>query len=140
LALDIKAIDIMVDLSRARVLVVEDEWEIADFVVKGLREEGFSVEHAPDGLVGMRQIDTQTWDIILLDWGLPGESGMSLLKRLRNRGVKTPVIFLTARDAVPDRVKGLDAGADDYLCKPFAFEELLARVNVLIRRGSDETK
>ena len=128
----------MPDLSRARVLVVEDEWEIADFVVKGLREEGFSVEHAPDGLVGMRQIDTQTWDIILLDWGLPGESGMSLLKRLRNRGVKTPVIFLTARDAVPDRVKGLDAGADDYLCKPFAFEELLARVKVLIRRGPDE--
>ncbi|MCH8921807.1 MAG: response regulator [Planctomycetes bacterium] len=130
----------MADLSRARVLVVEDEWEIADFVVKGLREEGFSVEHAPDGLVGMRQIDTQTWDIILLDWGLPGESGMSLLKRLRNRGLTTPVIFLTARDAVPDRVKGLEAGADDYLCKPFAFEELLARVKVLIRRGSGEER
>ena len=128
----------MVDSSRARVLVVEDEWEIADFVVKGLREEGFSVEHAPDGLVGMRQIDTQTWDIILLDWGLPGESGMSLLKRLRSRGLKTPVIFLTARDAVPDRVKGLEAGADDYLCKPFAFEELLARVRVLIRRQTGE--
>lgn len=121
-------------------MVVEDEWEIADFVVKGLREEGFSVEHAPDGLVGMRQIDTQTWDIILLDWGLPGESGMSLLKRLRSRGLKTPVIFLTARDAVPDRVKGLEAGADDYLCKPFAFEELLARVRVLIRRGSGEER
>lgn len=130
----------MVDSSRARVLVVEDEWEIADFVVKGLREEGFSVEHAPDGLVGMRQIDTQTWDIILLDWGLPGESGMSLLKRLRSRGLTTPVIFLTARDAVPDRVKGLEAGADDYLCKPFAFEELLARVRVLIRRGSGEER
>ncbi len=128
----------MVDSSRARVLVVEDEWEIADFVVKGLREEGFSVEHAPDGLVGMRQIDTQTWDIILLDWGLPGESGMSLLKRLRSRGLKTPVIFLTARDAVPDRVKGLEAGADDYLCKPFAFEELLARVRALIRRQTGE--
>ena len=130
----------MVDSSRARILVVEDEWEIADFVVRGLREEGFSVEHAPDGLMGMRQIDTQTWDIILLDWGLPGESGMSLLKRLRSRGLTTPVIFLTARDAVPDRVKGLEAGADDYLCKPFAFEELLARVRVLIRRGSGDAK
>jgi len=128
----------MANSSKKRVLLVEDEWEIADFVVRGLREEGFQVEHAPDGLMGMHQIDAQTWDVILLDWGLPGENGMALLKRLRSRGMETPVIFLTARDSVPDRVKGLNAGADDYLCKPFAFEELLARIRGLIRRAGGE--
>jgi DNA-binding response OmpR family regulator len=128
----------MANSSKKRVLLVEDEWEIADFVVRGLREEGFHVEHAPDGLMGMHQIDAQAWDVILLDWGLPGENGMALLKRLRSRGMETPVIFLTARDSVPDRVKGLNAGADDYLCKPFAFEELLARIRGLIRRAKGE--
>ena len=117
-----------------RILVVEDEWEIADFVVRGLREEGYCVEHVADGLHGWRAMETQSWDVVLLDWNLPGETGLSLLERLRHRGDTTPVLFLTARDAVSDRVRGLNKGADDYLCKPFAFSELLARVRALCRR------
>jgi two-component system, OmpR family, copper resistance phosphate regulon response regulator CusR len=117
-----------------RILVIEDEAEIADFLVRGLREEGFIVEHAADGESAWHALLTGSWDLILLDWWLPAEDGLSLLRRFRagNRG--TPVLFLTARDAVSDRVRGLDSGADDYLCKPFAFEELLARLRALIRR------
>lgn len=117
-----------------RILVVEDEVEIADFVVRGLREEGFTVEHAPDGHDGWRRLSTESWDVILLDWWLPGVEGLQLLERFRQGGGTAPVLFLTARDAVSDRVRGLDGGADDYLCKPFAFEELLARVRSLARR------
>jgi two-component system, OmpR family, copper resistance phosphate regulon response regulator CusR len=117
-----------------RILVVEDESEIADFVVRGLREEGFTVEHAPDGHDGWHRLSTESWDVILLDWWLPGVEGLQLLERFRQGGGTTPVLFLTARDAVSDRVRGLDGGADDYLCKPFAFEELLARVRSLSRR------
>jgi two-component system copper resistance phosphate regulon response regulator CusR len=117
-----------------RLLVVEDEEQIADFLVRGLREEGFTVEHAGDGDAAWHAMRTSTWDVILLDWWLPGPDGVTLLKRLRQEGRTTPVLFLTARDAVSDRVRGLDAGADDYLCKPFAFEELLARVRALARR------
>jgi two-component system copper resistance phosphate regulon response regulator CusR len=117
-----------------RLLVVEDEAEIADFVVRGLREEGYTVEHAPDGLDGWHRLSTESWDAILLDWWLPGVDGLTLLGRFRQGGGTAPVLFLTARDAVSDRVRGLDGGADDYLCKPFAFEELLARVRSLIRR------
>lgn len=117
-----------------RVLVVEDEDEIADFLVRGLREEGFTVERSADGNDGLHRISTEVWDVILLDWWLPGVDGLTLLQRYRQAGVTTPVLFLTARDAIPDRVRGLDGGADDYLCKPFAFEELLARVRALIRR------
>ncbi|MDY3558165.1 response regulator transcription factor [Gemmata sp. JC673] len=117
-----------------RILVVEDEVEIADFVVRGLREEGFTVEHSPDGLDGWHRLSTESWDVILLDWWLPGVEGLALLERFRQVGGAAPVLFLTARDAISDRVRGLDGGADDYLCKPFAFEELLARVRSLSRR------
>src|SRR5215471_4987827 len=117
-----------------RILIVEDEPELADFVIRGLREEGFVVEHAPDGDLGSSAMRTGTWDLIVLDWWLPGEDGLSVLKRYRQAGGMTPVLFLTARDAVADRVRGLDAGADDYLCKPFAFDELIARVRALVRR------
>jgi two-component system copper resistance phosphate regulon response regulator CusR len=117
-----------------RVLVIEDEAPIADFVVRGLREEGFSVGQAADGAGAWHELQSAHWDVVLLDWWLPGEDGLSLLRRFRQRDPATPVLFLTARDAVSDRVRGLDAGADDYLCKPFAFEELLARVRALARR------
>jgi two-component system copper resistance phosphate regulon response regulator CusR len=116
------------------ILLIEDEAEIADALLRGLREEGYTVEHAADGTDGWHRLRTQTWDAVLLDWWLPGQDGLALLRRFRQEGGTAPVLFLTARDAVSDRVRGLDAGADDYLCKPFAFEELLARVRALGRR------
>jgi two-component system copper resistance phosphate regulon response regulator CusR len=117
-----------------RILIVEDEAELADFVIRGLREEGFIVEHVVDGELARDAMRLATWDLIVLDWWLPGEDGLSVLRRFRQSGGTTPVLFLTARDAVADRVRGLDGGADDYLCKPFAFDELLARVRALVRR------
>ncbi len=117
-----------------RILVVEDESAIADFIVRGLREEGYTVEHAADGAAAWHLLQSGTWDVVLLDWWLPAVDRLTLLRRLRAKDRTTPVLFLTARDAVSDRVRGLDAGADDYLCKPFAFEELLARVRALARR------
>lgn len=122
-----------------RVLVVEDETEIADFLIRGLREEGFTVEHAADGQDAWHRFTSETWDVILLDCWLPGIDGLTLLERYRQSGGTTPILFLTARDAVSDRVRGLDSGADDYLCKPFAFEELLARVRALVRRPDRRT-
>ena len=122
-----------------RILVIEDEPEIADFVVRGLREEGFTVERAADRDEAWHGLQTRTWDVVLLDWWLPGADGLALLRRFRQSGATTPVLFLTARDAVSDRVRGLDSGADDYLCKPFAFEELLARVRALARRPTAST-
>ena len=116
------------------VLVIEDEDEIADFVVRGLSEEGFTVERAQDGNEGWRLLQLKSWGVILLDWWLPGLDGIALLRRFRKVNSSTPVLFLTARDAVSDRVRGLESGADDYLCKPFAFDELLARIRVLQRR------
>jgi DNA-binding response OmpR family regulator len=106
----------------SHILVVEDEARIADFLVRGLREEGYQVEHAADGLAGWMALQRGEWDLVLLDWWLPGEDGIDLLRRFRQKSRTTPVLFLTARDAVPERVTGLDAGADDYLCKPFAFD------------------
>jgi two-component system copper resistance phosphate regulon response regulator CusR len=117
-----------------RILIVEDEAELADFVVRGLREEGFVVAHAPDGEQGWEAMQYGEWDLIVLDWWLPGEDGLTVLRRFRQSGGVVPVLFLTARDAVADRVRGLDGGADDYLCKPFAFDELLARIRALVRR------
>jgi two-component system copper resistance phosphate regulon response regulator CusR len=121
-----------------RILVIEDEQEIADFVIRGLREEGFVVEHASDGDAAWHAMRNGSWDVILLDWWLPGPDGLTLLRRFRQAGDETPILFLTARDAVSDLVKGLDSGADDYVCKPFIFEELLARVRALGRRRSAE--
>jgi DNA-binding response OmpR family regulator len=117
-----------------RILVVEDEAAIADFLVRGLTEEGFVVAHAADGREGWSALRAGGWDLVLLDWWLPDTDGLTLLQRFRQADRRTPVLFLTARDAVTDRVQGLDGGADDYLCKPFAFDELLARVRALLRR------
>src|SRR4051812_13722532 len=121
-----------------RILVIEDEQEIADFVIRGLREEGFIVEHAADGDAAWHAMQAGSWDVILLDWWLPGPDGLTLLRRFRQAGHETPILFLTARGAVSDLVKGLDSGADDYVSKPFVFEELGARVRVLGRRRSAE--
>ncbi len=117
-----------------RVLVVEDEEEIADFLVRGLREEGYTVEHVSDGESAEHALAKSEWDLALLDWSLPDLDGLTVLRRHRASGGDVPVLFLTAKDSVFDRVRGLDAGADDYVCKPFAFEELLARIRALVRR------
>jgi DNA-binding response OmpR family regulator len=117
-----------------RILVVEDEMDLADFVVRGLREEGFAVEHAPDGKRAWEAMRAAGWDLIILDWWLPDEDGLDVVRRYRESGATVPVLFVTARDSVADRVRGLDGGADDYLCKPFAFDELLARIRALLRR------
>src|SRR5262245_42727986 len=122
-----------------RILLIEDEPALADFLVRGLREEGFTVEHAADGESGWHALRGAPWDVVLLDWRLPGPDGLELLGRLREAGRDTPVLFLTARDAVSDRVRGLNAGADDYLCKPFVFEELLARIRALLRRNEPKS-
>ena len=119
----------------SRILVVEDEANIAEYLVIGLREEGYTVQHAADGITAWQLLKEEAWDLVLLDWSLPGIDGLELLRRLRERDRRMPVLFLTARDEVQFRVLGLDSGADDYLCKPFDFEELLARVRALIRRG-----
>ena len=121
-----------------RILVIEDEDEIADFLVRGLREEGFTVERAEDGKVGWHYLQAGGWDVVVLDWWLPVTDGLQLLKRYRQQDQVTPVL-LTAKDAVSDRVQGLDNGANDYLCKPFAFEELLARVRALVRSHGQPT-
>jgi DNA-binding response OmpR family regulator len=117
-----------------RILVVEDDEAIADSLVRGLGEEGYEVEHAPEGEAARIALHERSWDLIILDWWLPGPDGLSVLRRYRQAGGEAPVLFLTARDAVSDRVRGLDAGADDYLCKPFDFDELAARVRALVRR------
>jgi two-component system copper resistance phosphate regulon response regulator CusR len=117
-----------------RILVVEDDASIADFLVRGLQEEGYGVSHAADGDEGRRRLQTESWDVVLLDCWLPKTDGLTVLRQFRQEGGVAPVLLLTARDAVADRVRGLDSGADDYLCKPFAFAELLARIRSLARR------
>lgn len=117
-----------------RLLLVEDEKPFGEFVRKGLRENGYSVDWVTDGEEAAAFGRTESFDVILLDVLLPKQSGFQVLRDLRAAGVKTPVIILTARDSVEDRVTGLDLGADDYLVKPFAFDELLARLRALQRR------
>jgi DNA-binding response OmpR family regulator len=118
-----------------RVLVVEDEPKVANAVREGLEGERYEVvvEHTGEG--AFFRLNTDTFDVILLDLTLPGRDGLEILRTLRERGVDTPVLVLTARDSLEDRVTGLDTGADDYLVKPFAFEEMLARIRALVRRG-----
>ncbi|HBR18409.1 MAG: DNA-binding response regulator [Deltaproteobacteria bacterium RIFCSPLOWO2_12_FULL_43_16] len=117
-----------------RILVVEDEKKVAGFIKKGLEEESYAVDVAYDGVEGEYLAATNEYDVVILDIMLPKKSGVDVVKDLRIKGIKIPVLLLTARDAVEDKVKGLDSGADDYLSKPFAFEELLARVRALMRR------
>ena len=117
-----------------RILVVEDEKKIAGFVKRGLKEEGYAVDVAADGDEGYELASVNDYDLIILDIMLPKCDGVTLCKKLRSDKVDTPVIMLTAKTSVQDKVTGLDAGANDYLTKPFAFEELLARMRVLLRR------
>ena len=119
-----------------RVLLVEDDSTIADFVAKGLREAGFVVDVAGDGRAGLAQALAGGFDAAIVDVMLPHLDGLALIDALRARGVRTPVLILSARRSVDDRVRGLQAGGDDYLTKPFAFAELLARVQALIRRAT----
>lgn len=121
-----------------RILIVEDEVKVARFLERGLREEGFIVEVAADGMEGAAKALGGSHDLIILDVMLPERDGFSVLGELRAAGIKARVLMLTARDGVQDRVHGLDLGADDYLVKPFAFAELLARVRALLRRGPAE--
>jgi two-component system, OmpR family, copper resistance phosphate regulon response regulator CusR len=119
-----------------RLLVVEDEAKLAQYLLKGLSENGHVVDVARDGIEGRHLATGGEYDLVLLDLMLPGVDGFGVLKALREAGKRTPVLMLTARDKVEDRVRGLEQGADDYLVKPFAFSELLARVGALLRRGS----
>jgi two-component system, OmpR family, response regulator len=119
-----------------RILVVEDDSKIASFIVKGLKQSGFIVDHAADGEAGLLRARTQSYDALVLDLMLPQLDGLSVLRRLREEGIRAPVIILSARASVDDRILGLQAGGDDYLTKPFAFSELLARLQALIRRAT----
>ena len=118
-----------------RILLIEDDRKAAALLARGLREEGFVIDVAYSAEEGDQQIALAEHDLIVLDWMLPGKDGAALCRELRSRGVHTPILMLTARDALGDRVAGLNMGADDYLTKPFAFEELLARVRALLRRS-----
>ena len=118
-----------------RVLVVEDELKVANALREGLEGERFEVVVERTGEGAFFRVNTESFEVILLDLTLPGRDGLEILQALRQRGVKTPVLVLTARDSLQDRVTGLDTGADDYLIKPFAFAELLARIRALVRRG-----
>ncbi len=123
-----------------RILVVEDEKKVASFIKKGLEEDYYSVDIALDGREGARLALSEEYDLIILDIMLPFKDGISILKDIRTENISTPVLMLTAKDNVSDKVLGLDSGADDYLAKPFAFDELLARVRALLRRNSTEKK
>jgi two-component system, OmpR family, response regulator len=119
-----------------RVLIVEDDLTIAGFLMKGFKEAGFAVDHASDGETGLHLATTEPYDVAIVDLMLPRLDGLSLIQHMRERKVRTPVIILSAKHTVDDRVKGLQTGGDDYLTKPFAFPELMARVQALIRRAS----
>lgn len=117
-----------------KVLIVEDEHKIADSIQKGLKQEGFSVDKAYDGETGYDLASTEDYDVIVLDWMMPFLSGIEILAKLRHEDINTPILMLTARSQVGDKVTGLDSGADDYLAKPFDFSELVARIKALGRR------
>jgi two-component system, OmpR family, response regulator len=119
-----------------RVLVIEDETKVASFISRGLEEEGYTVEVAYDGKEGLDLLRSKDYDLVLLDLMIPHIDGLEVLKSARESGVKTPVLILTAKSAKEDVVRGLDTGSDDYLTKPFSFDELLARMRALIRRGN----
>ncbi|MBN2309870.1 MAG: response regulator transcription factor [Candidatus Hydrogenedentes bacterium] len=119
-----------------RALLIEDDRKIASFIVKGLSEAGFTVDHAEDGLGGFHLASTESYDVAVVDIMLPRVDGLTLIEDLRRQNVRVPVLILSAKRSVDDRVKGLQAGGDDYLVKPFAFAELLARVHALLRRAS----
>jgi two-component system, OmpR family, response regulator len=119
-----------------RALLVEDDATIAEFVGRGLREAGFVVDHAADGDAGLTLATGQSYDVAIVDLMLPKRDGLSLIEELRRRSIPTPVLILSARRSVDDRVRGLQTGGDDYLTKPFAFTELLARVQALVRRAT----
>lgn len=130
---DAPAADLSADLSAPRLLLVEDDRELSSMLTRLLAEEGYAVTAARDGQAGLHQGLVADWDVLVVDRGLPGIDGLDLVTRLRRRGLAAPVLFLTARGTVADRVEGLDAGAQDYLVKPFDVDELLARLRALLR-------
>ena len=123
-----------------RILIVEDEKKVAAFIKKGLEEETYAVDIANDGEEGPYLGEQNQYDLVILDLMLPKINGLDILSSLRAKNIETPILLLTAKDSVEDKVKGLNLGADDYLTKPFAFSELLARIRVLLRRGKAEAK
>jgi two-component system, OmpR family, manganese sensing response regulator len=122
-----------------RILLVDDEVELTDPLSRMLTREGYSVDAAYDGTSGSQLAQSGRYDLLLLDWMLPGKTGLEICQELRRQGDTTPVLFLTAKDTLDDRVEGLDAGADDYLVKPFELRELLARVRALLRRSGSQS-
>src|SRR5687768_4991706 len=121
-----------------RILIVEDDRKVGSFLSKGLREEGYTVDLATDGVDGGMKARVYDYDLLLLDVMLPGKSGLEIVREVRARPGRVPILLLTARDDTGDIVAGLDAGADDYLTKPFSFDVLLARIRALLRRGGAE--
>lgn len=128
------------DAAIMRLLLIEDDQKIASFVMKGFKSEGFAVDHALDGVRGLDLGLTEPYDVIIVDVMLPKLDGLSVIENLRKQKISTPIIILSAKDSVDDRVRGLQLGSDDYLPKPFAFAELLARVQALMRRGGGQTE
>jgi OmpR-family two-component system manganese-sensing response regulator len=122
------------------ILLVDDETELTDPLSRVLAREGYKVDTAYDGTNGRLLAKTGNYDLLILDWMLPGKTGLEICQELRGQGVSTPVLFLTAKDTLDDRVEGLDAGADDYLVKPFELRELLARVRALLRRSTSQAR
>ncbi len=120
-----------------KILIIEDEKKVASFIKKGLEEECYSIDVAIDGREGLKLITSEEYDLIIMDIMIPYIDGITLLKDVRKRDISTPILMLTVKDSIKDKVEGLDAGADDYLTKPFAFEELLARIRSLLRRSGD---
>ena len=121
-----------------RILLVEDEKGVANFIKKGLEEEHYTIDHGVDAEEGLSLVDANEYDMIILDIMLPNMSGIELCREIRKKGIQSPVMMLTARDTIDDKVTGLDSGADDYMTKPFSFDEFLARVRALLRRKQDK--